>query len=173
MKVRWMRLKNYKILLMSNFIVGLVGLLSGIITYFILIPKTIVVKTSVLMRDSYFSNAAMMPKLWTIAIIMSSVSILCEGMRNKEKYLNAVIDLSILKTEILYIFGILISMSMFVFLMPLVGYVISGIILLITFIWFIYGYHNIPVTLSIGILLPILLKVFFERYLYIIMPTLL
>lgn len=175
MKVRLMKLKNYKMLFMNgSFVAGIVGLLSGLFIYFILIPKTILVRTSTLMAKSYFSSAQLMPRMWAILIIISSIGIIYENLRNKEEYLNIELsstELSKLKTEVLIVIGILLSMSLFVFLMPRLGYVVSGIILLLIFIYFIFDYRNIKVVLPISLLLPIFLKWFFESYLYIFMPT--
>jgi type III secretory pathway component EscV len=156
---------------LQDLIIGVIGAVSGLLIYFVVIPKTIHVRHSVLVATTYFSDSAFVPKIWSALIFFFSLGIIYESLSKGDqvKSLEDQIDKQALKETTVYVLGILLVSSAFVALLPRLGYRICSMLLLGICMW-IYGCRSLPVLGTFSIIIPLALHVLFKQYLYVIFP---
>ena len=165
-------MKKIKIINAWNFITGGVCAFLGLLIYFVVIPQTIHVKESNLIQTNYFTNAAFVPKIWAFFIILFSLLILYENVAKgakAETWKTVPVDKPSFLDTAKYTLLLMAIMSLYVFLLPVIGFPIASALLLASCLW-AYGYRNILAIVIISVITPILIFFIWEKLLYVTFP---
>jgi len=146
-----------------DFIVGCVGLVSGLAIYFVIIPATI---PSLEKLDPYTysmsQRADYIPKIWTLILIISSFGLIIESLTGSSSYKNEKIDLK----EILHVVALLSIMVGYVILLTRAGFLFTSTICLATTL-FLFDYKYIKKLVLLSIILNIVLFFVLKNLLYV------
>lgn len=146
-------------------ITGIVSLLIGLIIWFVIIPKTILIKGQA--PEHFYWNPQFLPRLWTLIIILCSLGIIYEELFKVPDEAVEIIE----KPNLWEYFKenyqplvMLIIMISFVYLVPLIGYLPTiALVFLATLLC--YGYFNIRNIIILMLIVPITLNYFFVNIL--------
>lgn len=153
-----------------EFYVGLAFLMFGLLNLFVIIPSTIRVHYNPLMTSvAVVQNGRVMPSVYTILIILSSLALLFQQISDLRR--NAVaplkpFDWSVFKGEELLSLAYIGITVLFVLIMSLVG-LIPAVVICFIALCLLYGYRNYKIIIVAAILLPATLYFILVKLLYV------
>ena len=152
---------------------GSLCLFMGLLIYFVLIPLTIQQRSSIA-SSVFFSDARFVPKIWGVLLIFLSIGAICENLafypRKPENIKTAKIDKSVFIATLSSTGVLFVAMCLYVFFLPILGFVISSALLVGVALW-MFEYRH-PIVFPI-IVLVTTLGVYFVwvKFLYVMFPA--
>lgn len=149
---------------LNDLIVGAVGLLAGILLWFVFIPETVVIRSEV---HYFFRNPQFTPRLWTLFILFNSLMVIIEALfltPTNEERLKKRINLSHIMQEFFLVSLLLLVMVGFVYLVPVLGYLPTVAICFVAAL-LCFGYYKITHVILLGAVVPPALYYFFVELL--------
>jgi len=153
-----MKVPEYKTHIYGGFILGLFSL----VLYFFIIPTEIVfVKQQMGVSPQYF------PNLLAALLFVLSIALAVNGYRNRNKKIQREYELVWKQSRLVFITLGVIALQIIGF--DTVGYLIPAI-LAIAASMYIYGHRNYITIGVVSVLLPVAIRLFFEKTLQVYLP---
>ena len=168
-KTRFVKIANQ-----WDFITGVLCFVIGILLRFVIIPMTIHNSTTSIVNSAeFFSDASFVPKIWAICIIVFSFATIIESLAFGKKATEVEVervDVSAFKETALYCLLLTAVMSLFVFLLPLIGFVLDAA-LLVSLSLVLFGYRNLLGGVIIVVASTLIVYFVWVKLLYVYFPA--
>lgn len=153
-----MKIPEYKAQIGGGCILGLFSL----ILYFFIIPREIIFSKQQLgVSPQYF------PNLLSGLLFMLSVALGIDGYRSRDKKNQKTFDITWKETRLVAVTLGVIALQIIGF--DTIGYLIPAI-LAIAVLMYVYGHRNYITIVVVSVLLPVAIKLFFEKTLQVYLP---
>lgn len=153
-----------------DFYVGLAFLLFGLLNLFVIIPATVRVHYNPLMTSvAVVQNGRVMPSVYTILIILSSLAMLLQQLRDVRRGAAAPLKpfhWDTFKNEELLSLAYVGITVLFVLIMSLAG-LLPAVVVCFVALCLLYGYRNYKIIVVAAILLPVTLYFILVKLLYV------
>lgn len=153
-----MKVKN-----IHDCIIGSFGILVSLVIYFIIIPVTVLPLEKV---NSMFSpivqRTDLVPKIWTVFLIIGSIGLLIESLLVTEPQKNKKIDFK----EIFLVGALSSVIVVYISLLPIAGFIFTSTICLVTSLW-LFGYRNIIKSILFSILINVVVYLFLVNFIHV------
>ena len=160
--------KNY-----WNLFLGVLFLFISILIYFVLIPLTIEQRTS-LAASSFFTDARFFPKICGGLMIFLSIGAILESLAYGEKAAAkkkvVKIDMQSVKETIVSCGILFVVMCAYVYLLSVLGFVISSALLVGVTLW-LFEYRHPPTFIFIVLVTTLGVYYVWVKLLYVIFPA--
>ena len=165
---RSIKVKNY-----WNLIAGFACLFAGLIIYFVLIPLTIEQRASIA-ANVFFTDARFFPKLCSSLMIFFSIGAILEslayGKKASTKMKVTRVDMQSVKETTLSCGALLIAMCAYVYLLSILGFVISSALLVAATLW-LFEYRRPTIFITVVLVTTLGIYFVWVKLLYVIFPA--